>query len=327
MGGFYDEYGKHYKSNYYYDLPIWEVLNEVDLEHGLYADFYTSIYDSIVTGIRDLYSRNGKSPNTIKFMGPALSGFRPGEEEFIAYFLNHSNHRPNIPIDYLSYHYYAVPSSRTNTSAYHEVFDQADQFVKRVLEISNIKSTLSPLTQTDIDEVGVMLPNDSDPNPAPIPSIYWNAAGGLYAYLFSQLGKHGIQVLGCSQLVANPGNLPSIAMVNYTNGEPNARFYILKMLIDNLYPDELNEIRGVETRNDSPNLLHVQGYLHYDKRRGSVVKKILVVNKSLETLQVNILGIQGSKWEVVFNTRPETFILQEDHVICSPFAVGLILMK
>jgi hypothetical protein len=41
----------------------------------------------------------------------------------------------------------------------------------------------------DIDEIGVILPNDNDPNPGPIPEPYWNAAGAMYAYLFGMWVK------------------------------------------------------------------------------------------------------------------------------------------
>lgn len=52
QGGFIDEYGSDHKSEHEYDFEWWEVLNEVEGEHGMNAATYTSLYDAIVTGIR-----------------------------------------------------------------------------------------------------------------------------------------------------------------------------------------------------------------------------------------------------------------------------------
>jgi hypothetical protein len=51
---------------------------------------------------------------------------------------------------------------------------------------------------------GVILPDDNVENPVPIPEPYWNAAGGMYAYIVGQLSLLGIDVLGQSQLVGYP---------------------------------------------------------------------------------------------------------------------------
>ncbi len=52
QGGFVDEYGSEHASDHEYDFEWWEVLNEVEAEHGMSASTYTRIYDAIVTGIR-----------------------------------------------------------------------------------------------------------------------------------------------------------------------------------------------------------------------------------------------------------------------------------
>ena len=69
---------------------------------------------------------------------------------------------------------------------------------------------LSPSTKTTIDEIGVILPNDNDPNAGPIPPIYWNAAGSMYASIrdlgawvqfhLSQGKVGGKQVIGAKNL-------------------------------------------------------------------------------------------------------------------------------
>ena len=65
-GGFTDELGAKHESGYHYEIPIWEVLNEVEFEHTMTPEQYTERYDFIVQGIHAV------SPDT-KFMGMALA--------------------------------------------------------------------------------------------------------------------------------------------------------------------------------------------------------------------------------------------------------------
>lgn len=62
---------------------------------ALCPQYYTSIYDAMVTAIR------GVVPD-MKFVGMALAGHR--EWNWYNYFLNASNHAPGVPIDYISFH-------------------------------------------------------------------------------------------------------------------------------------------------------------------------------------------------------------------------------
>jgi hypothetical protein len=91
--------------------------------------------------------------------------------------------------------------------------------------VEEIRLKLSPTTRTTIDETGVILPNDNDPASVVPPPIYWNAAGGLYAYVYLRLASLGIDYVGQSQLVGYPklGKLAnqyqSVAMLNWTTGD------------------------------------------------------------------------------------------------------------
>jgi hypothetical protein len=68
--------------------------------------------------------------------------------------------------------------------------------------------------------VGVILPNDNVPNPGKIPDVYWNAAGAMYAYVFSNLGKFGIEVIGESQLVGYPTQVRrKFSILNFCHNE------------------------------------------------------------------------------------------------------------
>ena len=269
-GGFEDEYGVKHVSGHTFDIPYWECLNEVDSEHHNTPQSYTMRYDEMVTGIRKIADPQHK----IKFVGLALAGH--SRYDFYTYFLNKSNHQPGIPLDFMSYHFYSSAHSRTDPTGFEAFFPSADGFINDVKKIENMRKSLSPETRTTIDEIGVILPGDNSPESPMFPLIYWNAAGAMYAYIFSNLalqGKYtrtlylcsvlfrvihltvcvcvskfsGIDVLGQSQLVGFPAlpnlglapQFPSIALLNWTNGIGNARYWVLHMLIHNFQPGDI----------------------------------------------------------------------------------------
>jgi hypothetical protein len=101
----------------------------------------------------------------------------------------------------ISYHFYAIGRSRFDPKSYEIFFSQLDNFIPEVQQIEIIRKTLSPETRTTIDELGVILPSDNDPNAPVFPLIYWNAAAAFYACAWGQLSRLGIDVVGHSQLV------------------------------------------------------------------------------------------------------------------------------
>ncbi len=152
-GGFTDENGVRHESGYHYKFPVWEVLNEVEFEHVMKPEQYTVRYDAIVEGI------HRASPET-KFVGMALAA--PGTDaSYFEYFLNPANHKPGIPLDYISYHFYASPTmAQTIDDWQYTFFDQADGFLNTVRFAENIRKRLSPQTKVDTDELGIILPDD-----------------------------------------------------------------------------------------------------------------------------------------------------------------------
>jgi hypothetical protein len=117
------------------------------------------------------------------------------------YFLNHSNHAPDIPLDMVSYHFYAGSHSRTDPKEWEAFFGQLDGFINSVEKIEESRKNLSPETRTTIDELGVILADDNSPSAPQFPLIYWNAAAALYAYSWLRLSRLSIDIVGHSQLV------------------------------------------------------------------------------------------------------------------------------
>lgn len=222
-GGFTDELGVFHKSNHYYKIDYWEVLNEPDLEHNISPQVYTKMYDAIVERLKKI------SPST-KFIGISLAfNARP---DFFEYFLNHKNHKPGIPLDGISYHFYGTPSypEQKLEDYQYTFFEKANAFLEKVKFIESIRKRLSPKTITTINEIRTIIGANGDD----IPEDYWNLSGAMFAYIFLELTKMGIDVAGESQLVGYPTQFPDVSMIDWKNGNPNPRYWILKLIKDNL---------------------------------------------------------------------------------------------
>src|SRR5205085_11100340 len=95
----------------------------------------------------------------------------------------------------ISYHFYASPDASEPPSRWsYSFFGQADHFLDVVRYIEAIRQRLSPQTQTTIDELGAILPQDNVMPYRPIPDSYWNLCAAMYAYLYAHLADLGIDV-------------------------------------------------------------------------------------------------------------------------------------
>lgn len=321
-GGFIDENGTPHHSGYHYTFPYCEVLNEVDFEHNTSPEDYTKRYDAIVQGIRMV------SPTT-KFMGLALAA--PGANpRYFEYFLNPRNHQPGIPIDYVSFHFYASPAIDEGPAEWqHTFFNQAEGFLNVTRYILAIRDRLNPTTKIDADELGVILPTDdieiraSKAMPDRIPHRYWNAAAALYGFLFAELSKMGIDVIGESQLVGYPSQFPSVSMIDYNNGKPNARYWVLKMIKDAFHPgDKLVANSGKEQSRD----VLIQGFITPSGHEVLLVNKSnreVTVSLSPELRHASALTVD----EMTGDGAPRTEEMNGLDLKLAPFAVSILSAK
>ena len=288
QGGFTDEFGKRHESGYHYSIPYWEILNEIDFEHHISPETYTKLYDEVVLAMK-------KVQPDMKFVGMALA--IPIEPHYFEYFLDHKNHKPGVPLDFISYHFYAVPSvDETPEVEQFTYFAQADGFLKTVRYVEAIRKRLSPETKTTIDELGVISADDlAQGTPGhvaqPIPNSYWNLAGAMYAYLFGELTQIGIDVAGESQLVGFPTQFPSVSMVDWNDGKPNARFWVLKLLHDHFGPGDKQV--EIETMPNNPYVYSLAFVTHDGKHR------VLLVNKRDRKFDIAVTGASGGQLEYV----------------------------
>jgi len=311
-GGFTDEFGQEHKSDHHYKIDYWEVLNEVDFEHHMTPEFYTRLYDAIVGAVH-------KVDPKIKFVGLALA-MPSNAPQFFEYFLNHKNHKPGIPLDMISYHFYASPAADENLETWqYTFFDQANRFLDTVRYIQAIRERLSPETRTDADELGAILPGDPQ-GKLPIPDAYWNLCSAMYAYLYGNLANLGVEVAGESQLVGYPSQFPSVSMVNWKTGQPNARFWTLKLLHDNFGPDD----KLVESNASLP-YVYVQGFVTKDGKH-----KLLLANERNRDFQVTVPGATGGMEEYVDPTTgeqpPASAQLSGENLTLRAFGVAVITL-
>jgi hypothetical protein len=320
QGGFTDEYGKRHDSGHHYKIDYWEVLNEVDFEHNMSPETYTRVYDAIVSSIRRVEPQ-------MKFAGVALAGTSPNiflmenVPAYFEYFLNPKNHKPGIPMDMVTYHFYANPSADQSPELQqYTVFDQAAGFLNSVRYIDSIRQRLSPKTQTDLDELGCIPADDNVVPRKPIPDSYWNLCGAVYGYLFGELSRFGIDLAGESQMVGYPSQFPGVSMVDWNNGQPNARFWVLKLLHDNFGPGD----KLVDT-NSGTGHIFAQGFV---TRNGK--HNLLLVNQRDRAFDLSIPGGSGGQMIYVDQTTgfqpPATAHLDADQITLRGLAVAVVTM-
>ncbi len=288
-GGFTDELGHYHASGYHYDLPWWEVLNEVQAEHHF------------------------------------------------EYFLNPKNHRPGIPLDMIAYHFYASPSlAQTLDSWQYSFFDQADGFLNTVALIESIRQRLSPATRVDLDELGIILPEYFLPRAEgkAIPPAYWNLSATLFAYLYVELAKQGIDVVATSQFLGDPKDNPgvvdpmgidpndSIPLIDWKSGKPNARFWVLKLLNDNFGLGDRLVSTQFDTARGVPSDVEMQGFV---TAKG---KKLLVINKRAMAVDTSIGAVGRIRQVEVVDVDtgehpPRTDQFSGEMLHLEPFAVAV----
>lgn len=313
QGGFKDEYGVWQNSGHHYKIDYWEVFNEVEFEHSTTPQQYTARYDAVVEALHRVAPR-------MKFAGLALADPSRGPEYF-EYFLNHAHHRPGIPLDMITYHFYASPTAdQTPDVQQYTFFDQAERFLATVRYVETIRKRLSPATQTDIDELGSIAANDNSRAPRVVPAPYWNLSGALYAYVFAELANMGIEFAGESQLVGYPTQFPSVSMVNWETGQPNARYWVLKLLHHNFGPGD----KLMSTRVNTP-YVYARGIVTRDGAH-----KVLLINKRNRTLVVSVPGAAHGQVDVVDQQTafqpPAGGQLRSDDVTLGGLAVAVVTL-
>jgi len=280
-GGFTDELGRQHLSGHHDQIAWWEVLNEPEYEHSLNIQTYTKLYDRIVAAVHRV------SPQT-RFVGMSLAEPMKSPEAF-EYFLNPRNHEQGVALDAVSFHFYAdAKPGEDDVTEQYSFFARADGFLSTVRYIMNTRQRLSPDTQIHINEVGCIAADDLAQGAAQtgeLPSAqYWNLCGAMFAYLYQDLAAKGIDVLGASQLVGYPSQFPSVSLLNWTTGKPNARYRVLQLLHENFGPGD-----SIAKTDLASHQISAAAYIG---RLGE--RRLLLINKSPRRVELSFDGLKGA---------------------------------
>ncbi|HEX3701108.1 MAG TPA: hypothetical protein VHV27_10585 [Phenylobacterium sp.] len=299
-GGFVDEAGVRHASDHRIGFPFWEVLNEPDLEGEHDPARYVALYDAIVAKLHVV------SPDT-RFIGLALASTL-SDPAFTAHFLNPKNHRPGVPLDAVSYHFYAQyrPDQKPAEQA-QAVFDQADQFLDTLRYVAAIRDELTPATGLMVTEIGAMNQGAHGPRPETL-GFEAQLSAAMYAYLFARMAALGVEAAHVSGLVAvQPDQMwQELAMIEWRSGRPNARYWTLKLLVDELAPG----VRLAPTRTfAAPPYPLPRAVLEMMARRIAVfaqgfvaeggVRKLLLVNRATEPAELEAAELAGARVKIV----------------------------
>jgi hypothetical protein len=288
-------------------------------EHDLSFELYTRMYDAIVERIQRI------DPN-IKFAGLALG---IPVKEYFEYFLDPKNHKPGIPIDQISYHFYAIAApDQTDEIIQHTHWENAEHFVDVVGYVQGIRKRLAPNVQTTINEIGVMSREDANEQSKPghraraIPQAYWNLSAALFAYLYSELAVRGVEYAAASQLVGYPTQFPSVTMIEWPSGQPNPRYWMLKLLKDHFGPgDKLFDAKFQP--NSMSYMLYARGF-----KTPAGKRKILLVNKRDRSFEVSLPDAQGAQVEFLDQStgfQPAvSMTLRESQFLLSGYSVAIV---
>ncbi|QSB14609.1 hypothetical protein JQS43_24590 [Natronosporangium hydrolyticum] len=323
-GGFTDERGVHHASDHRYRFAHWEVLIEPDIGHQLSPEVYTRLYDLVVERLRPL------DPE-MRFVGLSLSPVTQ-DADYFWHFLNPANHQPGIPIDAFSHHFYASPAlinplGSEGNAPFHTwpttFFAQADGFLDKVALVDSIRRHLSPNTEHHINEIGSFAPDVLAAEPQ-IPQEYWALGGALIGYLWSRLTTMGIELVGVAEFLGYPGVIPGTTLVDWDTGEPNARYQVLRLLLDHFGPGDqvVTTSAGSELAPEPP--VHAQGFL-----TNSGERRLLLVNRSAEPAEVDLatVGTPVTVSSVSVDTAagpPVTAQVHEPALVLAPFATAVV---
>lgn len=282
-GGFTDELGRRHTSGHHYPIAYWEVLNEPEYEHQISVEQYTRLYDSVQAAVRAV------SPAT-RFVGMSLAEPSKSPEAF-AYFLDPKHHAGGATLDAISYHFYAhgEPGESADAQQY-SFFAEADGFLNSVRYIDQMRRRLSPMTETHINEAGCIAATDIAQGPQHMevtpPEEYFRLCGAVFAYLYLNVSELSVDVLGASQLLGYPSQYPSVSMLDWKTGTPNARLVALAEMMRSLGKGD----RRARTTIDSGDVA-AGAFVDESGRR-----KILLINKRRTAVEVELPGAERGRW-------------------------------
>ena len=133
----------------------------------------------------------------------------------------------------------------------------------------------------------------------------WNVAAATFAYAFGSLAELDYAFVGMDQLIGGvwPDNSPSVSMLDWQTGQPNAKYWVTTMLASTvgsakekaIVASNVSLANGTLTGGSSsiPQPVYVMPYVMED------TQGVLLVNKKQTAMDVTIDGVVGGSALVV----------------------------
>jgi len=170
----------------------------------------------------------------------------------------------------------------------------------------------------------------------------WNAAAAVFALGYATLAELGYKYVGADQLVGGtwPDNEPAVSCLDWQTGEPNAKYYAIKMLSDSVGTKASKVIfnstltggtsTGAGTAGAGP--IHVMPYEMAGKKAMLVINmkqtaQVLMVTSAAVGAAVSVLEVDMNNKEPGFAGPPTTRkVGAKGEVDLGPYAIALIDM-
>jgi hypothetical protein len=142
----------------------------------------------------------------------------------------------------------------------------------------------------------------------------------MWAYMYGHLAELGIDVVGGAELIDYPGMFAGTNLVSWETGQPNARYWGLKLLRDNFGPGD----KLVETKLETPQL-YAQAFITPEGKH-----KVLLVNKRVKAVELVIPGAAGGQEQRVdqstASSPPVTSDVVKDALGLPGLAVAIVTL-
>jgi len=155
-------------------------------------------------------------------------------------------------------------------------------------------------------------------------TLGWNAAAASFAYAFGRMAELGYKYVGADQLVSGPwpDNEPAVTSLDWDTGEPNAKYWSVRMLAEGLGAGEKRLYNTtVETSK-----IYAQAMEVREKR------VVLIVSKTDSPQRVHLVGGANAVASVLHGVgeepgfrQPEIRVVTSDNILeLGPYAVALV---
>lgn len=253
VGGFHDDCGHWHASGLRYPWYGLSILNED--EHHLQPDdgrAYTACYDAVKAAVAKV------NPQIV----PAGPEWAVPSLDVLGYFMNASNHADGEPPPLVTYHW-ASSHDAASAEDFFEDWQRAlsasidpigalrdptrtqlglNEFIPFVKDYYDCRGVPAEVCSEAADVYsGWMDPRFAQGDPdlqhargigINRTTVSWNAAASLFAFAFGTLAERGYLFVGQDQLVGGtwPDNEPAVSMLDWQSGEPNAKYWVTRLL-------------------------------------------------------------------------------------------------